>query len=66
MEPIKITPVSEKLYSRTPERGGGYREITERIGVTSTAGNGTASTADSFSIQWKQRGRISQRARANR
>jgi hypothetical protein len=33
LEPIQITPVSEKLFSRTPERGGGYLEITERIGV---------------------------------
>jgi branched-chain amino acid transport system ATP-binding protein len=32
MEPIHITPVSEKEYSRTPERGGGYLVIVERIG----------------------------------
>jgi hypothetical protein len=30
MPPIELTFVSEKLYSRTPERGGGYLEITER------------------------------------
>ena len=32
-EPIRITPVSEKEFSRTPERGGGDLVITERIGV---------------------------------
>jgi len=28
-QPIQITTVSEKLHSRTPERGGGYLEIVE-------------------------------------
>ena len=33
LEPIHITTVSEQLVSRTPERGGGYLEIVERVGV---------------------------------
>ena len=33
MDSIHITLVSETEVSRTPERGGGYLVITERVGV---------------------------------
>ena len=33
LEPIHITSVSETVVSKTPEWGGGYLEIVERMGV---------------------------------
>ena len=32
-EPIRITDVSEREFSRKPERTGGFEVIVERIGV---------------------------------